>query len=381
MSGLILAGIGKGISDAGASVGNFMFKEIAADEARQDRLALQRERLAEAAIQKERDRDLRAEIAASRKTGEGNGGIAIGDMAEGGAAEGIVARQAGMTVPELRAYRRSSETGDMSLFKRETTREIDVPNPDNPDYDTIKQTVKENTLPPGFDKEYRAKLRVLASIEESYALGKNYDSVQKGRQTGQEIAGTEAILADPSKAGIVGTAIAGGQGKNLYGGNGDVTRQNFTGETNTTAVGDSQIRENDAQAAKSRADAANAPKEARSKEFNGLQQQRLAIDADLERIERSITALRKEQPKGWQDLVKSQQSKIDKLEIDKADVQERLREFTTKESNKGKPDAPAKPGAPAAPTISALPKGAVQVGTSNGKPVFQTPDGKKFIQK
>jgi hypothetical protein len=31
-------------------------------------------------------------------------------------------------------------------------------------------------------------------------------------------------------------------------------------------------------------------------------------------------------------------------------------------------------------TVKALPSGAVQVGTSGGKPVYQTPDGKKFIQ-
>jgi len=45
---------------------------------------------------------------------------------------------------------------------------------------------------------------------------------------------------------------------------------------------------------------------------------------------------------------------------------------------------PAKPSdnaPPAAPTIPDLPKGAVQIGTSGGKPVYQTPDGKKFIGK
>jgi len=45
---------------------------------------------------------------------------------------------------------------------------------------------------------------------------------------------------------------------------------------------------------------------------------------------------------------------------------------------------PAKPSdnpTPAAPTIPDLPKGAVQIGTSGGKPVYQTPDGKKFIGK
>lgn len=39
--------------------------------------------------------------------------------------------------------------------------------------------------------------------------------------------------------------------------------------------------------------------------------------------------------------------------------------------------APAKP--PAAKAVSTLPAGAKQIGTSGGKPVYQTPDGRKFI--
>jgi hypothetical protein len=45
------------------------------------------------------------------------------------------------------------------------------------------------------------------------------------------------------------------------------------------------------------------------------------------------------------------------------------------------PTKPSDNAAPAAPTIPDLPKGAVQIGTSGGKPVYQTPDGKKFIGK
>lgn len=43
-------------------------------------------------------------------------------------------------------------------------------------------------------------------------------------------------------------------------------------------------------------------------------------------------------------------------------------------------DAPAQSGTPAAGAVKALPAGAKQIGTSGGKPVYQTPDGKKFIQ-
>lgn len=40
-----------------------------------------------------------------------------------------------------------------------------------------------------------------------------------------------------------------------------------------------------------------------------------------------------------------------------------------------------KPNAPAQPTINELPKGAVAIGMSGGKQVYQTPDGKKYIAR
>lgn len=45
----------------------------------------------------------------------------------------------------------------------------------------------------------------------------------------------------------------------------------------------------------------------------------------------------------------------------------------------GAPAAPAAAAKPASP--AALPAGSKQVGTSGGKPVYETPDGKRFIQK
>lgn len=43
------------------------------------------------------------------------------------------------------------------------------------------------------------------------------------------------------------------------------------------------------------------------------------------------------------------------------------------------PKADAKPETKPAPVIKALPPGARQIGTSGGKPVYETPDGKRFI--
>jgi hypothetical protein len=48
-------------------------------------------------------------------------------------------------------------------------------------------------------------------------------------------------------------------------------------------------------------------------------------------------------------------------------------------TDKNKPKATNKAAGKSA--VPSLPPGAVQIGTSNGKPVYQTPDGKKFIAK
>jgi hypothetical protein len=48
----------------------------------------------------------------------------------------------------------------------------------------------------------------------------------------------------------------------------------------------------------------------------------------------------------------------------------------------GLPERAAEPTKPEQPkALPALPKGAKQIGTSGGKPVYETPDGKRFIAK
>ena len=49
---------------------------------------------------------------------------------------------------------------------------------------------------------------------------------------------------------------------------------------------------------------------------------------------------------------------------------------TLGEIERGKGGDKAKPA-----TIQALPKGAKQVGTINGKPIYETPDGKRYVDK
>ena len=77
-------------------------------------------------------------------------------------------------------------------------------------------------------------------------------------------------------------------------------------------------------------------------------------------------------------------------EADRASLQESIAEYKKERSMyqqllaesqvpAGKP-AEATPQSNAKPKpVAALPKGAKQVGTSGGRPVYETPDGKRFI--
>lgn len=244
---------GQALMNIGSIIGSNMTRSIQEDERQADRLELQRERLAAAERENERNRQLRAEMAAARApSGGGDGGLSAKDIGEGGADEGLLARRAGMTVPELRAMRRFSETGDSTPFQVETNKITmkDTGDPYNPE--TQSQLVKE--LPPGFEREARAKLQTLAKIEESYRLGGRYDDVTKGRRNQQEVDMSEAAIRQPGAAGVIGQGMAAGAGKELVGGDSNVTRNKFTGATVNTKVGDSQVRENDAQAGKARAE-------------------------------------------------------------------------------------------------------------------------------
>jgi hypothetical protein len=259
MSGLIWAGIGQGIANAGRAVGDYMMRSELEEERQREKAELQRERLAATERENQRNRELRAEMAAPRQgSGGSDGGLPAKSIAEGGEDEGMLARRAGMTVPELRGLRKYSETGDTEPFKRDITRygrlQDDTAGPNDEYSDAVsrrgamlvEETIKD--LPPGFEREARAKMQTLAKIEESYRLGGKYDDVTKGRRNQQEVDMSEAALGQPAAAGMIGQAMAAGAGKDLVGGDSNVTRNKFTGQTSTTPVGESVISENRAQA-------------------------------------------------------------------------------------------------------------------------------------
>lgn len=348
MSGLIWAGIGKGISDAGTSIGGFMMKRAAQEEDREDR---QEERRRE----REDDRKWREEQNALYKRtadqqgsgGRGSDGLSAKDIGEAGADEGMLARASGMTVPELRALRKYSETGDTKPFERDMQQVTlgDSGDPYNPEM--TSETVRG--LPPGFEKEARAKMQTLARIEESYRLGGKYDDVVKGRRGTQEIDASDAAMRDPSKAGIIGQGMAAGAGKDLVGGDSNVTRNKFTGATSTTPVGESVIRENDADAGKARAEANKANAGAKDDSLNTLQQMRKTAEETLKDARKALT----EFDKIYKDLPKAEREKrADERKTLEKEVNEargNLSKISERLANRldGKKDEPAPKPAPA----------------------------------
>jgi hypothetical protein len=167
-----------------------------------------------------------------------------------------------MTVPELRALRRFSETGDMSPFGTK------VKTLDN-EYGAMESTA----YPPGLDRELKAKAQVLSKIEESFVLGGKYDDVTKGRRNQQEVDASDAAIRDPSKAGIIGQGMAAGDAKPLVDVKDGTAFNQYTGATATTEKGRSEITENLAQAGKANAQGREAL--AKAAEGGKVSQERL----------------------------------------------------------------------------------------------------------
>lgn len=245
MSWGLISGLGKGISDAGTTVGNAMMRKMERDEA-----AAQRER------EKEEDREFRrqqdalyrkpADAAGSGSSsgggGKGGGSLSLEDIAEGGKAEAIVAREMGVDVPTLRKLRRGSETGDWSAFEQPT---------EDPNVGPVKYA-----LPDGFEKYAASKTKALANVEKTFVFGKDYKDVAAGEQTAFETGLGQGVVAgtmDPTKASQATSVM---KGNAPFGGDSNVTRNVVTGDVKTTPVGQSAIFENNAQARKALADAA-----------------------------------------------------------------------------------------------------------------------------
>lgn len=239
--GLIWAGIGQGIAAAGSTMGQFLMKDLLAQEDREYKAGSRQEELRLRLEDRERDRELRREMAALREGGGGGGGGAAGlkaeDLAPGGKLAGMMAGNAGMTEPEYAKYVAARKTGDMSGFMREETQ-----------YGDFGEENKVSKLPKGFEEEYAAKMKTISKLEEQYALGTRYDDVAKGRQAEFATGVGQGILSGAIPMGKGAGAVAGSEGKQILNTEGGETYNMYTGESKTTPVGKSQITENLAQA-------------------------------------------------------------------------------------------------------------------------------------
>ena len=287
MAGLVMGNIGQAISGFGANVGNLMFKSIGDEADRDARIAARREewlaKLEDRQLGREENNDLKRELlemkldAGGGKSGSSggggkSGGINMEDLKPGGKFEMGVAAQMEMTVPQYTAFYNSMKTGDKSAFLENLTVSNkgiggagDEINAAATGTDVGSQTTK--VLPAGFEDQYKAKMKKLGDLQESYALGGQYDDVMKGRQTKFQTGVGEGVLAGNIKPGAGSEAVGASLAKERMKVEGGEKLNVFTGESSTTPKGLSEIQENKAQAVKAKdAGGAKAPRVQSTKE-------------------------------------------------------------------------------------------------------------------
>lgn len=278
MAGLVMGNIGQAISGFGANIGNLMFKSIGDEADRDARIAAKKEewqaRLQDRQDARQENNDLKRELlemrldagavkgSSGKAGGKGGSNINMEDIKPGGSQEVWAAAKLDMTVPEYTAFYNSLKTGDKSAFLQDVTR-INVtpaaPGMDDPTgemSDAVSRSTAVRTPetikapPPGFEAEYKAKMKKLADLQESYALGGQYDDIMKGRQQGFQTETGQGVLAGAIRPGPAGEAVGVSLGKERIKVEGGEKLNVFTGESTTTPKGQSEIQENVAQANK-----------------------------------------------------------------------------------------------------------------------------------
>jgi len=261
MAGLIMAGIGQGIANAGNAIGSIGVRDYETREAARLRRVDREEDRAWREEQKEIDRDRQderdrmyrrtAEQQAAGGKGGGMKGFASEDIAPGGKLADMIAGQMGMTVPEYAQFYNARKTGDMSAYATESK---DIGKVLDNEYG--EQTLTERVVPEGFKKEFAAKSKMLSDIQQSYVAGSEAKNIAEGRQIGlvtNAMADVQAGNLTPTKAAQI-SAIS--KGTAPYGGDSNVTRNVLEGDTTLTGVGTATVAEKGALAAQATAGAA-----------------------------------------------------------------------------------------------------------------------------
>ena len=281
----------------------------------------------------------------SSRSGSGAGG------AGGAADEELMAAQMNMTVPELQKFRNAQRTGDNSAYAVEQPQA--APATDEPQWSGAPAAPAAKALPPSFDSWLEQKRQQFATAGAEQHYGKDYDNVVKGRRGMQEIGASEAALRNPGQAGLIGKSMAVGEGKDIYGGNESGTYDKFTGEQTTGAVGQSKIRENDAQAGKARADAAktSSPEGKSDQTFKSLELSLRQAGDDVETQRKALKDLkdtkgvRSADRPGHEAAIKSTQAALAKAMSRREALTGELDEYRAGKKG-GSSSQPGEPGTP-----------------------------------
>lgn len=185
--------------------------------------------------------ELQREAIAGRAGGGGGGGKGFNPATAQAALEASL----GVGPGGVPAYEDRLKSG--SLFDQARTIDTGWPADSG-----AKQTADVVERPKGYEALQARGLADLKSLREAIATGGDYQDLTKGRLNEQKRDQLDQYQGGNDRAG---QAALIGDGKDVYGGNSDVTRNSVTGKTDTTKVGESAIRENNAQAAKAIADA------------------------------------------------------------------------------------------------------------------------------
>jgi len=330
MSGLILGGMMQGLGNAGSSIAGSMVQADARHSDLELRMQAQREMQAEKLATM---REIAAERAAARGAGGSKDGPFMENVAQGSMAEESMAGRMNMTVPELRKFRESQQSGDMSGYdvNADVTASADT-DPENSDAISRRggtQTVTVKKSPQGLDAFMKDKRAALADIQQEFIYGKAYDDVTKGRSEEQ---------GNKVGAGIINGAIspeAGAQkigalkGEGAYKEGGNTVFNQYSGDNDPTAVGESEITKNNAKA-KHEGDAA------KSDTLKSLTQERVSATSAASDARRELATLQgmtdkissKDKPAHLAAIEKAQ-AKLDRYETERDQLAARIREYTS----------------------------------------------------
>lgn len=375
MSGLVYSAMGRAFSDIGTTIGGAMMR--ASDEEERERLRRE-EREARAAEREQaraeserlriemqaRDHELRRELAGQRSSrsadgGGGGGGLSAQEIGQGGAAEGMIAGEMGLTVPELRALRGLRDGGDVSPFRRDTvtggttTEDPMLAGEQGETSDAISRRFAKRELeirqelPPGFEREARSKIQALSRIEMAFRMGKDNKSYQDGESERFSRTNAEAARDGSMTVGRAGELSAALEGRPIFTVKGDERLNQFTGQSETTDVGESKVRRNDRPPAPRAAGGDGAGAGQPADDIKRLTQVRIAATSELGAAERALVQF----DRAARDMSRSERAAAEperqKILQRIESAQTQLSDVMSKLSGQGRPAASTAPAQPA----------------------------------